>query len=146
MLIVNAAGTLLWMKFLKLLKHFDTAVPIEDFLKSCGTAELVIAGIYICIVTPLIEESVFRRVIFEGLRDRCPPVFSVTLASLLFGALHGILFQLFSLCILGGYFQILYCRDGKLGSPVYAHFFNNTFAFSMLLLIKYSGINNLALY
>lgn len=138
MFIVNAVGTLCWMEFLKWLKlPFDTSVPVEEFIKSCGTAELIAAGIFICILTPLIEESVFRRVIYEGLRDRCPPIFSITLASLLFAALHGILFQLFSLFILGNYFQILYCRERKLGSSVYAHFFNNSFAFIMLILFKY---------
>ena len=138
MIAVNMLGTFLWMKLLDLLKlQFDTFVPIEDFLKKSSLPELIIAGIYICILTPAIEETIFRRVIFEGLRERCPQVFSMTLASLLFAALHGILFQLFSLFLLGGYFQILYCRDHKLGSSIYAHFFNNSFAFIMLVIVKY---------
>lgn len=143
MIPVNAIGTFGWMILLKVLKlQFDTDVPIENFIRNCNTEELIFSGIFICILTPLIEESIFRRVIYEGLKERCPQVFSITLASLLFGVLHGILFQLFSLFLLGIYFQILYCRDNKLGASVYAHFFNNTFAFCMLLIFKAAGVQN----
>lgn len=135
---VNAVGTWLWMELLKILKMpFDFNVPVEDFIKSCSGIELVGAGIFICILTPLIEECIFRKVIYEGLREHFPAVFSITVTALFFAVLHGILFQLLSLLLLGIYFQILYCREKKLGASIYAHFLNNSFAFIMLLFFKY---------
>ena len=138
MLIISAVSAWLWFAFLKFMKfEFSTDVPVEQFLRTCHGGELVIAGIFICIITPFIEEIIFRRVVYEGLRNRCPEFFSITVSSLLFAVFHGILFQLFPLFLLGLYFQLLYVGERKLGGAVFAHFFNNTFAFVMLMLLKY---------
>lgn len=136
-LIVCGAVSMLWLKLLEILKiNYSKIVPVEDFIRSCSGFELVAAGIFICLLTPLFEEIIFRRVIFDGLKSYFPPVTSAVICSMLFAALHGILFQLMPLFVLGLYFQILCMKEQKLGASIYAHFFNNTLAFCVLLFLK----------
>lgn len=136
-LIVCGAVSMLWLELLELLKiNYSKIVPVEDFIRSCSGFELVAAGIFICLLTPLFEEIIFRRVIFDGIKSYFPPITSAVICSMLFAALHGILFQLMPLFVLGLYFQILCMKEQKLGASVYAHFFNNTLAFCVLLFLK----------
>ncbi len=136
MVIIAGLSAYVWETLLKYLHlHYDTNVPVENFIKSCSRIELCFAIPLICLIVPFFEEMIFRRIIFEGIRYRCPPVFSMTVTSLLFAGLHGIFFQLVPLFVLGMCFQGLYMREGKLGASFFAHCFNNTLAFSMLLLI-----------
>ena len=138
MLFVCGGVSFLWLKLLDILKiAYNKDVPVEDFIRSCSGAELAAAGIFICILTPVFEEVIFRRIIYDGIRIHLPPVTSAVICSMLFAALHGILFQLVPLCVLGLYFQFLYIREEKLGASIYAHFFNNTLAFSVICIMKF---------
>lgn len=141
MLPVCGGVSYLWLELLDVLKiQYSKNVPIEDFIRSLGGFELAAAGIFICILTPLFEETVFRRVIFSGIRAHCLPVTSTVITSMLFAILHGILFQLLPLFVLGLYFQILVLREKRLGASIFAHFINNTIAFAVLLLLKYTAL------
>lgn len=141
MLIVCGLSSAGWIKLLELLNiQYNKNVPAEEFIRSCNDYELIAAWIFVCIMTPFFEEIIFRRVIYNGIREKLPPITAVTVTSVLFAALHGVLFQLFPLFLLGVYFQYLYLRENKLGASIYAHFFNNTLAFGALLLVKYCGI------
>ncbi len=141
MIFLCGAASLVWIKLLEILQiDYSKEVPINDMIRSCADTELIFAGIFICILIPVFEEIIFRRMIFEGINDRCPPAFSTAVTSLLFAALHGILFQLFPLLLLGVYFQLLYNKERKLGLSIYAHVFNNTIAFSALLLLRYMPV------
>lgn len=134
-LIIAALFGVIWMKFLdKIAIPYSKKVEIEEFIVSKNSTELVMAGLMIGIVVPILEEIVFRRVIYEGLRNRLPTVMSVVLASFFFAVLHGIIFQIAGLFVLGLYFQILYLRNKKLGEAIFAHMLNNSFAFVMLVL------------
>ena len=136
LIIIAALCALLWVKFLDHFQiRYDTTVPVSDFVKSCSKIELIFAMPLICIIIPLFEEIIFRRIIFEGFKYRFPLLFSMTVTSLFFAGLHGIFFQLFPLFVLGLGFQMLYVANGKLGASFFAHSFNNTLAFTMLLLI-----------
>ncbi len=137
MLPVCGGVSYLWLELLDKLKiQYAKDVPIEDFIRSISGFELAAAGIFICILTPLFEEIVFRRVIFSGIKTHCLPVTSAVITSMLFAILHGILFQLLPLFALGLYFQILMLREKRLGASIFAHFLNNTTAFIVLLLLK----------
>ena len=138
MIFLCGGASVIWIKLLEIMQiDYNKEVPINDIIRSCPDSELVFAGIFVCILVPVFEEIIFRRVIFEGISNRCPPVFSMTVASLLFAALHGILFQLLPLFMLGIYFQLLYIKERKLGLSIYAHIFNNTIAFSALLILRW---------
>jgi membrane protease YdiL (CAAX protease family) len=138
MLFVCGVVSFLWLKLLDVLKiPYTKDVPVEDFIRSCSEVELIAAGIFICILTPLFEEIIFRRIIYDGIKSHLPPVTSALICSMLFAALHGILFQLVPLCVLGLYFQFIYLKEEKLGASIYAHFFNNTIAFSVICIMKF---------
>lgn len=134
-LIGTAIVGLIWMKFLdKLAIPYSKEVAIEEFIISKNNIELIFAGLMVGIVIPLLEEIIFRRVIYEGVRSRLPAIVSAVLVSFLFAALHGIIFQLMGLFVLGLYFQLLYLRRKKLGEAILAHMLNNSFAFVLLVL------------
>lgn len=137
MLFVCAIISFLWLKLLDILKiSYSKDVPVEDFIRSCNNYELIAAGIFICILTPVFEEIIFRRIIYDGIKSYLPPITSAVICSMLFASLHGILFQLVPLFALGLYFQFLYIKNEKLGASIFAHAFNNTLAFSVICIMK----------
>lgn len=142
MLIVCGLASIAWLKLLEILKiQYDKNVPAEEFIRSCEGYEIILAAVFVCILTPFFEEIIFRRIIFDGVRIKCPHVTSIAITSMLFAMLHGIIFQLFPLFLLGVYFQVLYCSENKLGASIYAHFFNNSLAFAALLLLKFFNLS-----
>ena len=137
MTILCALASLLWMRLLDVLNiEYDTFVAVEALISQSHGVGLFFTGISVCAVIPLAEEIIFRRVIFSGVFESGKIVFSATAASLIFALLHGILFQLLPLFMLGLYFQILYIRTGKLGASFFAHALNNSFAFGCLLMFR----------
>ena len=140
MLFVCGVVSFLWLKLLDVLKiPYTKDVPVEDFIRSCSEVELIAAGIFICILTPLFEEIIFRRIIYNGIKPHLPPIASAVICSIIFAALHGILFQFLPLFVLGLYFQLLYNKEEKLGISIFAHFFNNTLAFSVICIVKFTA-------
>jgi len=81
------------------------------------TAMLLVA----CVVAPLNEELIFRRVIFRFCRQRFGRGFALLVSGVLFGALHGNWAGFFPLALLGVGLAIAYERTGDLRVPILAH-------------------------
>ena len=89
-LVVCGLVSFLWLKLLDILKiSYTKDVPVEDFIRSCSGIELIAAGIFICIMTPVFEEIIFRRIIYNGIKPHLPPITSAVICSIIFAALHG---------------------------------------------------------
>ncbi|MBR7156209.1 MAG: CPBP family intramembrane metalloprotease [Lentisphaeria bacterium] len=86
---------------------------------------MLIAGT--CLITPLIEEILFRRVIYGALlKMGMIPAFLLT--SLLFGAAHFFLAGIPGLTILGMGFHLSFLLTGNLSAAVLSHLLVNTLA------------------
>jgi len=84
----------------------------------------------ICAIGPIMEEFVFRRWLYAGMRRWLPVWAAILLNGALFGALHGKDFIDTGLC--GFFFCWFYEKTGKLEVPILLHAFTNLLA---LLLI-----------
>ncbi len=74
------------------------------------------------VVTPLVEEVVFRGALFRGWRVRWSPVVALLVSSAVFGALHP---QGVGAFLLGATYALLYTRTRSLWASVLAHGLNN---------------------
>lgn len=97
----------------------------ESFLsiKSLG---LVGAGTLfsIVIVSPIVEELIFRGVFLNKLKLVVPTLFAVLISSLLFAALHTF-GSIFSAFIFGVCVSILYLKTENILVAIFTHFLNN---------------------
>jgi hypothetical protein len=88
------------------------------------------------IVIPILEELLFRLVIYQRMKERYPVIWSLVFNVLLFGILHGNLVQ----GIYGGIMGAIFCygleRYQKAVVPILMHCFGNLLALG----ISYTGI------
>ncbi len=136
----GGAVTLLW-NWAGEACNFKFTVPptVEAALSGnswCLTALLVTA----LLAAPFFEEILFRRALYGALRQFLPGAAAGALAALAFAAMHMSLLQLPGLWLIGGVWQLIYCRSDNLYKSVILHFFNNVIAAIMLLLVRYAGL------
>ena len=81
--------------------------------------QMILFGV---ILSPVLEELLFRKDIFSLLKMRFSRSWTVWLSSLLFAAVHGYSVEGFVSCLVaGGLFAILMARTGKLLPCILAH-------------------------
>lgn len=97
------------------------------------TGARVLFGLQLCLIAPLVEEFVFRGMIFQSMR-RFGDSFALILSAILFAMFHGNLVQAPNAFLMGlviGYF-VLY--SGSLWVGVIIHMVNNILSFAMDLI------------
>lgn len=83
--------------------------------------------LYLCLVGPLTEELVFRLGVTRQLYRLGLPAWGAALVgALLFGVVHGNLFQTVPALVLGFWLGLCYLRTGRLRLSLAAHVANNT--------------------
>lgn len=92
-----------------------------------GIGDIVITFTSIAVVTPVVEEFLFRGIIFDKLRSRWSIIVGLVVSSFIFGLLH---FNLLGAFLVGIVLCILYLETKSLFVPIGIHFLNN---FSALL-------------
>ncbi len=102
-----------------------TADPYLDALLS-SPASLAWYLLSICALAPLLEELVFRRCLYAGLRRRLPVWAAVLAGGAVFGIFHGSDFA--GTAISGFVFCWAYERTGRLQTPILVHAFSNMLA------------------
>ena len=85
------------------------------------------------IVSPIVEELIFRGVFLNRLQLIIPPLFAVLVSSLLFASLHTF-GSMFSAFVFGICLSILYLKTNNIFVPILAHFLNNLFAETIVAL------------
>lgn len=78
--------------------------------------------------TPLVEELIFRGLLFQWLRGRTGPIPGALISALLFGGLHWPSGQAAWAGLVGFALALLFHRFGSLWAPVAAHSGNNALA------------------
>jgi len=148
----KAAGTaLLWLVpayFIIIMVAYATLPVLQDLtgielkkqmlVESAPTitdpASQVLMIVTLCIGAPLMEELIFRGVLFSVAARFIHPVYASVATSVFFGAVHANLFSLIPLVLLGMLFTHVYQRTGSLVVPVLMHAFFNC---SQVLLLLY---------
>lgn len=107
--------------------------PIEEqphlayFATPAATPWFVSAALAVVVLGPILEEVVFRGFLHDGLRARLGPRMTITVAAVLFGALHvgDGSFLFVPTALLGALFGWLRERSGGLFAPIATHMLHN---------------------
>lgn len=88
-------------------------------------ALLVLVVITGLILTPVIEEILFRGVLYQALRLRMPVGSAALLSAIVFALLHGQIVLLIPFTIMGVILALIYERSGSLWPTILVHACNN---------------------
>ncbi len=110
----------------------------DNLLVSNSIITLVGSFVSVIIISPIVEELIFRGIFLNKLKLAVPVTFAILISSLLFGALHsyGSIISAFTFAVC---MAILYLKTDNIFVPVFAHFLNNLIAESISH-IDYSNI------
>ncbi|HHY20636.1 MAG TPA: CPBP family intramembrane metalloprotease [Bacilli bacterium] len=79
------------------------------------------------IIAPILEEIIFRKIIFGSLYRRFNFIIAVLISSLIFAALHWDFEHLLVYTLVGGVFAFLYAKTKRIIVPIIAHAAVNSF-------------------
>ncbi len=102
-------------------EHFSVTSS-QPVLTALDTALNVLA---LVVLGPLVEEIVFRGLLFGALVQRLGVLLAALVSALLFGLMHGDLVLLPALAALGFVNALIYARTGNLTTAVVLHALNN---------------------
>jgi membrane protease YdiL (CAAX protease family) len=103
-------------------EHFDVTSKIPGVTN----LSVVLAALSLVVIAPVVEELVFRGLLFGALASRLGVLASALITALVFGAIHGdpVLFP--SLVALGFINALAYASTGNLWVPITLHALNNS--------------------
>lgn len=92
------------------------------------------AFITVCILAPILEESIFRGFLLQGfLNNKMKPWVAILITSLMFGFAHMNPWQFIGAGFLGACFGFIYWRTGSLLLCIFLHLLNNALSFFALM-------------
>lgn len=109
------------------IKFFTGVDPSEQELVKCFANDAtpmvyrIGLGILVLFEAPLLEEPLFRGVLFRGFASALPIWAAMALSSFLFALVHANAASFIALCFLGCAFAWLYRRTGTILAPMTAH-------------------------
>lgn len=83
------------------------------------------------VVGPILEEIIFRKIIFGTLYEKTNFFFAGLISSVIFGIVHADLKHLLLYTAMGFTFAFLYARTKRIWVPIFAHVMMNTFVVIM---------------
>ncbi len=110
-------------------EHFD----VTSKTPTVTTISISLAVLSLVVIAPIVEEIVFRGLLFGALAARLGVVASALVTALLFGAVHGdpVLFP--SLAAMGFITALAYAATGNLWVAITLHALNNALGAAFLL-------------
>lgn len=102
----------------------------------------VAAWASVMIAAPILEEIIFRGLVYETLRKRWSFVVSAAFSSVFFGVIHGSISAAVVAMVAGFIFCMLYERTSSIFATIIVHAINNLLAFSMICY----GLDNVSFY
>ncbi|MBL9175664.1 MAG: CPBP family intramembrane metalloprotease [Verrucomicrobiales bacterium] len=103
-----------------------------QLLVRSGWLDRGVIALFAVVLAPVVEELLFRGILFPALRDAGWPRVAMGVASFGFGLIHGNATAFLPLSALGGYLAWLYLRTGNLLAPILAHFLFNLVPFILI--------------
>ena len=112
------------------IQESELSLPMDNF------GWLVLNLIIYAVMPAIVEEMIFRGVVFQGLKEKFSALASILLSGLLFAIFHGSVTQLVYQFVLGSIMAFVLHRTNNLLYPILIHFFNNTCSIVMMYLAK----------
>lgn len=126
-----------------LLPDYEGTLPaLSQFLSQCGPAALAVAAISFTLLPAVIEEGLFRGVLYRAFEPLWGGTGAVIVPSLLFALVHLDPVQSSVVLILGWYLALLRRYTGSLYPCIAAHAANNLVA---ILMLQRYGLESLRL-
>lgn len=91
------------------------------------------------VAAPILEEVLFRGLIFESCRERFGKGGALVISALLFGLIHGVPVQMVNAFVVGLILGYVYLRTRSLVSVMIIHAVNNAIAYATIALFGNSG-------
>lgn len=107
---------------------------VKLLVKDGSLATRTVIGLFAVVFAPIVEESLFRGLLYPLLRDLGWPRLALWSTALLFGAIHLNLAAFLPLSLFGATLAWLYTRTGNLLAPITAHAVFNLAPFVLLAL------------
>jgi len=120
------------------LKYFgiNPSSPIIEILKNSPSGSILILFFISVIVAPIVEEYVFRMIIFSFIEKIFGVLPALILTSFIFAVLHGGFVQLVPLFLLAVVLQLLYMRYKSLYPSIFLHMLHNLIIMALFITIK----------
>jgi membrane protease YdiL (CAAX protease family) len=113
-----------------------------DLLLFDNGTDLVFGSLSIALVGPLMEEAVFRGVIYRGIASHRGPTFAVMASSILFMVIHINPLQFVGALTLGLVYATMISRGYRISDTFVAHALHNTLSLAFLMgAIEVPGMN-----
>ncbi len=129
----------IWLSWLIVSITFFAAIAVMDFLPlpepspelqqkmaTMLSRNILVNILMLCIVTPLIEELLCRRIILNILLKHLRPWLAILISAGIFGAMHGNIWQAVPAALLGVFLGWTYFRLRSYWLCVLLHALNNT--------------------
>ncbi len=133
-----ALATQAWMWLLELFGHeLQPQEPVIEYQKALELGDLstvVMLGLLAVVVAPIVEEVLFRGLLYGALRRRHPRTFANLATSVAFAAIHGNLAALAPIFILGVVLAAVYERRGVLWDAIVIHAVFNSVSLTAMAL------------
>lgn len=113
----------------------------DTFGNPSTNKELVFFLISIVILAPLLEEMIFRRIVFKRLNLKLSFITSAVISSVIFGIGHELL-AILGAIVFGVTCCVLYRKYNNLIVPIAVHFLNNLIAGTMISVGYFQGTLN----
>ncbi|XP_071701391.1 uncharacterized protein [Rutidosis leptorrhynchoides] len=119
----------------KLIGPKEVNNPVLKEILSGGSLTVAGSTLLYCIVTPLVEETVYRGYLLTSLASRMEWQKAVVISSVIFSATHLSIDNLLQLFVIGVVLGCSYCWSGTLISPFLIHSLYNT----LILVITFTS-------
>jgi len=116
----------------------ENAFPLIDSPALAGLPAVLMVGV----VAPLVEELIFRAILYVKLRQRLGVMWATIISSLIFGVIHSSVAMGVSAAVMGVVLAWLYEKSRSLWLPLLLHIVNNTALFLFLVFVV--GIQEIA--
>jgi len=113
----------------------------QEFASKVFGGDFLITFLTTVFMAPILEELLFRGLIYKRLRNICKPFVAATISSLAFGITHGNLVQFSYAFLAGMLLAYVYEKYKNIWAPIIFHFCAN--ALSMLGTDVIDGIHNI---
>lgn len=107
--------------------QMEEQVAVRMLMQESDWAKQAVMIFGACVAAPIVEELLFRGVIYAPLRDLTDTYFAAAFSALIFGVIHLHLGSFPALTVLGFCFAMAYQATNSLLVPIFMHALFNTF-------------------
>jgi len=112
--------------------------PVKMVMEATSIRQLIVHGLAAVIFAPIVEEIIFRGVLYPAVKRYADPRTALWGVSLLFAMTHMNLTALIALTVLGIILTFLYETTRNLIAPIIAHSVFNAVNFAFMIFQRYS--------